>query len=226
MRHVIVASFVISALTSNCCIGQISPTGQRVEVDLSTAAGNQVKPENREQIDVQDPCLMFRRSFAVIISEATRYDYFVVRDAIAALGVPSESEPTPGGGKKYTYRWESCTGEITLDSGGFARSAVLAADPLSHPRTVGPRSRAGVDIEHGPVRPGWQPRPVLAQPATKQPETISRSRKALVWTLVVVGAGAAVYGGYKAGLGGGRCNSPSDRASDGSRCGGRAASVR
>src|SRR4051794_38429690 len=81
-----------------------------------------------------------------------------------------------------------------------------------------------------PVAP--EPRRVTAVTPVRSTKVRSsgHAKAIIITTLVLGGIGVGGYYGYKSGLfagsGGGACNVPSDRASDGSRCGGRAASVR
>jgi hypothetical protein len=141
-----------------------------------------------------------------------------------------------------TYRLnERCAGEIRLDSSGFvSTTSLIRIDTVVTVKSIresedarvadlrpmakgDPPSLKSVTTPHRSVHP--------VTPAKKERVKKGHAKALIITSLVLGGIAAGSYYGYQAGLfsggrGSGVCNVPSDRASDGSRCGGRAASVR
>jgi hypothetical protein len=161
----------------------------------------------------------------------TRYDLTLLNRQI---GEPTSIE-TLFNGSLNTYDFkDGCVAKVRLDSDGVAQSAWLLVQlphPAPEPKVTSSKEgelRQPVSITS--LAP--EPRRVTAVTPVRSPKVRSsgHAKAIIITTLVLGGIGVGGYYGYKSGLfagsGGGACNVPSDRASDGSRCGGRAASVR
>lgn len=174
---------------------------------------NELAPALDQQSDVEDPCSVYRTKFTLLQSQQSQLDR---RAVIAVLGAPTEFYSSDHNATIWAYRAEGCLGEIRFDSKGFLRSALL-----------GPQQGVGGSAK---LDPAESRKPIVGAskrfPSTPKSNRAmgNRARTILLTTMVLGGVGAAVYFGAKASSG--NCSVPSDRASDGSRCGGRSASSR
>lgn len=198
-----------------------------------------------------DPCAPYRARYSTVLSgrsaardtltlasgarisgefnEAPGFDRGAVENI---LGAPSSVAGGAGGETKLIYRYVACLGAVTLNARGYLVHAELTPIEQASPRARTPETKEQV-VAKEPILPEAEQAPRIPGPVTRltapevQKPSAGRGKQILRWTLVTVGVGALGYYGYKArGTGSGNCNVASDRAADGSRCGGRAASER